>query len=329
MSVNRWSEELVKAGFSGVDSVVLDGNAPYCFNAHMITTVVEQATNSLRPIKFLYKANKTELGLKLADIIQAEEAREVQWIQLGADSANEADKDPEEDALGTNTETTLDIHDVDLVSMIELEGSFFDKVSETDYNALICLLKKQRGGLFWLTGSAQVCCTDPGYGTGIGYLRTVRSELGLECWTIELQDTGAQSAIPAVLKVLQKFRARVPLARGIDSEYSITSTGITQIPRLHWLSTSTELEALSGSQGPKQLVVGQYGVTESLQWVTRTNVPHIAADEVEIHVRHVGLNFKVGNYMEFFRVYLLIICNFLGRLEYHGRNPRCQRCAWP
>lgn len=281
VSVERWHEELKKAGFSGVDFIKLDDDeASYSVSAHMASTVVGKETEAPNPLTFIYKTERTVFGCKLAETLEKQGHR-ITWAKLGESIEQDQDKQQ------------------DLVFVVELEGSFFDDIHETDYASFLQILTHHRKGLLWLTRSAQVLCTDPGYGATLGYLRAVRNELGLDCWTVEMDSLEESSSLNAAAKVALKFCGRNSLERNVDPEYAVRN-GVVHIGRFYWFSTTKELQVLSGNGSKKQLVIGQYGTLEALHWVAQTEEEDLKSDEVEIDIRYVGVNFKVRPLAFFF-----------------------------
>lgn len=123
-------------------------------------------------------------------------------------------------------------------------------------------------------------------------MRCARTELGLDCWTAEIEDLD-DTALDSVFALSRKFYQRAPMDQGVDAEYAVRRDGVVYVPRFHWESTEKELQQLSGDDGSKQLVIGQLGSVDTLHWVAHTEHLDLAPDEVEVDIRFVGLNFKV------------------------------------
>lgn len=265
----RWDEELRNAGFSGVDSVMMDDDAPHYICGHIIShalvPVIERHT-----VLFLYDNRKHEFACSLATEFEREGIC-VQWSRIG---------DHEEHAEG-----------LDAISTIDLEGPYFDDISQEDFSTFMNYLSRLKGGLLWLTRSAQLGCKDPRYGIVTGLARTIRPEIGVDFWTAEL-DSLDSATTASVAAIYRKFHARPGLdaESKLDSEYAVKD-GVVHIGRYHWSSTVKELQSQS-SPDPKQLIIGRFGLIGSMHWV-QNQPSDVADDEVEIEVRCVGLNFKV------------------------------------
>ncbi|RCI16826.1 hypothetical protein L249_1723 [Ophiocordyceps polyrhachis-furcata BCC 54312] len=269
VSVERWDAELRAAGFSGVDASVLDDDEPYCTCAHMTSRAVAAAA-AAKPetVVMLYRHEKNEFACGLADI-WARGGIDVRWAQLGNHG---------EDLVGVEH----------VISAVDLEGPFFHDLAETDYQAFMALLKKLQRGVLWLTRPAQIACIDPRYGLVNGVARTVRVELSLDFWTAELQGLD-ETTTAAVLSIARKFFSRPSLSRGMDTEYAVHD-GIVRVARCHWSSVAGALEPAKDGGCARQLVVGQYGVLDSLTWI-RAEEQTVGELDVEVDIRCVGLNF--------------------------------------
>ncbi|KID87248.1 Beta-ketoacyl synthase [Metarhizium guizhouense ARSEF 977] len=274
VSVERWHKELLSAGFSGADIVKLDDEHPYSATAHTTSTALPETKESLG-LTFLYRQFRHEFASRLSDRLQCL-GHQVHWLQLGSE-----DNAAKAESTGR-----------DIISTIELESSsFVDRISETEYRRTMKLLKHHKRGVLWLTRPAQFACAEPGYGASTGLMRCVRTELGLDCWTAEIQDLD-DAALDSVVALSRKFCQRTPNDRAIDAEYAIRHDGVVHVPRFRWESTQKEPQQLSGDDVPKQLVIGQFGSVDGLYWVTHAEHLDLAPDEVEVDIRYVGLNFK-------------------------------------
>ncbi|PHH92051.1 hypothetical protein CDD83_9169 [Cordyceps sp. RAO-2017] len=267
VSVDRWDAELRAAGFSGAESSVLDDEAPYSTSAH-ITSRVAAALPQPEAVTILYREARHELACSLADALAADGVA-VHWARLGS---------------GEGLDNVQHV-----IAAVDLERPFFDDIAEPDYQAFMALLAGLKGGILWLTGSAQIACTDPRYGLVNGVARTARVELSVDFWTAELQRPDA-SALKAIMAIARKFFGRAPLSRGTDTEFAVHD-GMVRTARCHWTSLTGALEPEADDGGARQMVIGQYGAIDSLHWV-RSDPGSLQAHEVEVDIRCVGLNFR-------------------------------------
>lgn len=242
----------------------------YRISSHIITTAHEASSKPRKTI-FIYKTFRHSFGIQLATELE-KNGHQVEWVQL----SHEIDCD----------EAT------DVVSAIDLEGPLFADICSQDYEIFMSFVQKLKSGLLWLTRSAQIGCTDPRYGIGLGLFRTIRNELSMEFWTLELDNLDGHS-VAAALSVMGKFHERPvnDIGRKLDTEY-VCQQGVVQVGRYHWTSLDEELLS-KGSKDPKQLVIGRYGLLNSMHWVKLAPCS-LQDNEVEVSICSVGLNFRVG-----------------------------------
>ena len=257
----------------------MDDEQPYSTCGIIITSVPKSAEPEKRPLALLYRMEKPSFGLDLAKTLE-QQGIKVQWVKL-------------EEQISSKEGEDIDMYQgYDIISLIDLEGPFFADIPEATYNTFIKFLSRRRDGLLWLTRSAQVKCTDPRYGIGLGLFRTIRNELSLELWSVEVDDLSS-SSVSCVLSIYQKFQSRpsIDLDRSTDTEYAILN-GAVYTGRYHWISPREELES-HGAENPKQMVVGNFGQLNSLHWIQHdTNT--LQDNEVEVEVKSAGVNFKVS-----------------------------------
>jgi hypothetical protein len=180
-----------------------------------------------------------------------------------------------------------------VISTIELESPFFHDMSEGDYTNFFSFLSKLKQGVVWLTRAAQIECSNPGYGMALGLARTIRAELSLRCWTVELANLHNHvRESNAVIAIFRKFVNSSLTDGPVDCEYSVLD-GQVHTGRYHWSHLPSELKPILKQDDPKELSIGQFGMLQSLHWVHQRSV-ELEPDEVEIDIRCVGVNFKVS-----------------------------------
>ncbi|KAK5996225.1 Highly reducing polyketide synthase gloL [Cladobotryum mycophilum] len=267
VSIDRWDRELRAAGFCGVEAAVADDDDLHKSMAHIIS-VVPTPDTSAKEITFLYNEEKHQFARELATVLEQDGAK-VHWRKIGDREYVEGQ---------------------DIISTIELEQPYFQDISEEDFANFMACVSQLKGGLLWLTRAAQIFCTNPTYGLVLGFARTVRVEASLDFWTAELQNLDSLT-VNAAASITRRFLRR-PLGagRGVDCEFSVHD-GTIQIGRYDWSSMATELESQFQDDDPRQLVVGQPGMLDSLHWVQHASPP-LQADEVEVSIRCTGLNFR-------------------------------------
>jgi hypothetical protein len=143
-------------------------------------------------------------------------------------------------------------------------------------------------GLLWVTGLAQVQCTQPDYAATIGVLRTIRTEMSLAFASVETDLVSPD--VDRIIAVFEHFRVRAPGGDlDPDWEYAIVD-GSVLVPRYEWIDMSQGRRETIGD-GARTLEIGRLGQIKSLQWA-ENDLGQLKPDEVEIEPRAVGMNVK-------------------------------------
>ncbi|GKZ27678.1 hypothetical protein AbraCBS73388_005307 [Aspergillus brasiliensis] len=181
----------------------------------------------------------------------------------------------------------------DIISFIELEESLFDGIAETDMRWFQDLIKSLNNGkMLWLMKPAQLQAYDPRFGLSLGMIRTIRSELGVEFATLELDDATSDDSSRAIINVFKHIRGKNVQRERFDHDVEyVYSRGAVHVGRYHWSPYSRELEQHAVPGCANELVVGQLGVLQSLKWAPR-QINHLPPHGVRVRVHAVGLNFK-------------------------------------
>lgn len=186
----------------------------------------------------------------------------------------------------------------DVISLLDMDSPFFagiDSTSLESFKTILGNLSSSDCGLFWVTKPSQTRCKDARYAMAIGLARTIRSEMGIDFATCQVDNIDTLVAATAVAKVFRKFHQReTGAAFGSDFEYSISdnSTCVSRI--LPFSLDDKDLHLASFDKAV--LGIGQEGQLDTLRWVVEPAVSPIG-DEVEVEVHSVGLNFRVSNVM--------------------------------
>ena len=180
----------------------------------------------------------------------------------------------------------------DIISLLDLSASFFDKISA---QKLVAFQRYVGGlesaGMLWATRSSQVGCKDPCYSQVLGVARTIRSELVIDFATFKI-DTVNDGALEALFEVFGKFQTRTE-GPEVDPDWEFALfEGAINISRYNWISVSRRLWVNSKEELPRKFEIGKSGLLQSLRWVQGRPIILIH-DQVEIEPRAVGLNFKV------------------------------------
>ncbi|KAI1416673.1 hypothetical protein F5Y13DRAFT_205511 [Hypoxylon sp. FL1857] len=272
VSPERWTEELLAAGFLPPEASVYDDEVPFQANVTIIAS--PDNTWKLEPTVFLLS------GQPEGDIAKTV-SNSLQNLGLEVETIGLSEK-----PQGA------------VISILDLEGKpFLQDVGPDDYAQFKDFMSHLApAGLLWLTRPGQVYCSEPQYASIIGLLRVVRNELNAPLCSLELDDTESPKTWEVVFNVYQKMcRARVVEQDELadpDCEFAY-SGGTVYLPRFHWISVADELAARPKDQRTyKRLEIGKRGSLKSLHWVERPLLDNLTGEEVYIDIRAVGMNFK-------------------------------------
>ncbi|CAI7605698.1 unnamed protein product [Penicillium manginii] len=267
ISDRRWESEFKSAGLSGGDSDAkiqeLDN-----FGIRVVSRPVATATPK-GTITLLYLSTISEWGLELARCF-AKTGYAVQWCPFGQ-------------VIPSGT---------DVVSLIDLEGPFFENLSPEHFSQFKSHLDQIADSrTVWVTQMSQITCDNPGYGMILGMARSIRQELGREFATIEVDryDVGSAKEIVRIMGMCQEQTDRT----GQDPDYEyILKDGTIHIGRVHWTTGDHQSAASGRNTSPgKELNIATYGLLSSLSWTDQAP-SQLKDDEVELDMRYIGLNFR-------------------------------------
>lgn len=273
-----WDRRLREAGFDGISAVSYDNHQPYQANANMIARPAVSAIQYPAHISFL---TASETISPFAETVQ----------QFFQDLGYEVDHYTwgEETPKGQDVISFLDVDSP--------EAPLLKDISELDLACLVRTIDEIQSSastLLWLSPPAQVDCQDPFHGQILGLARSLRTEMGLDIATLELEHLSMQAAqaVPQVMQKVQRSRSLDRIGdRGLDPDMEFAFVaGEIQIPRFHWYSVS---EALAHDLPPpdtRHLVIGQRGMLQTLQWEGGYFEP-LAPDDIELKIAATGMNF--------------------------------------
>ena len=297
----RWDEELKAAGFTGVDSVVADGEMPWQMSVVMVSKPkLEDKTEPERKVTVLCQDPVDGPAESLIAELRSE-GWDVTPCHLGE----------------------LPLAGQDIISCVDLETRFFDQgfLTETNFAAfqeLVRHLKDKDSRILWLTPPFQVKCRDPRGAQVLGVIRTIRAELGLPLFTLELDyereaDHAARLISEVFIKKVQNSQDGDIL--NADREFAIDN-GTILLSRYHPFSityeqtpspdnittTTTSLcppSSTSHQTTPETtttLRIPHPGHLPSLTWTTTTLPTQLPTplppDHVLIQIHSAALNFR-------------------------------------
>lgn len=285
ITVERWDDELKAAGFSGVDVVCHDHEEKaYRTNAAIVSRLKTNPATSDRKVALLCDDEKSGVAHTLITSLTTV-GWEVTPCKLTADPPAHQD----------------------IISCLDLEGKGFNELDEQtfyDFKQFVQRIGKQK--LLWLTRPVQIQCKDPRSAQVIGVTRTLRSELALNVYTLELFANEPKFA-DLVTGVFEKIRSQEDVGNlAPEKEFAVDENGVVCIPRYHPFSLASKLREVPTAAGAesssttittptlmnKTVQVEKLGSLDTLHWREQPLPAQLADSEVEIETRAMGLNFR-------------------------------------
>ncbi|KAF2195930.1 hypothetical protein K469DRAFT_545317 [Zopfia rhizophila CBS 207.26] len=265
MGPEEWDVRLREAGFNGIDTLDNDGQ----INANIIASNPPLPPPSNR-ITLLYD-DPTACRVEEVAAVLASDDYEIDRCAF----------------------PSIPPADQDMVVLMDVERPFFHEADEATFGEWIRWLGHLSGRrTLWVTGAAQIRPKNPGYGMTIGMTRTLRTELGLDVATLEL-DSFDSAGWDALKQVLPHFRRRSRESHHGTKpvvEWAFAN-GAIQVGRFHWISVNNELAALEAAGPAKKLDIEKRGFLNSFYW--KEHFPkEPAGNWVQVKTKAVGLNFK-------------------------------------
>lgn len=266
VEADRWDQELKSAGFTGVDTVVYDAPEPYRSDFVIVSRPQEETRNveHCRPVDILCDKPAGSIATTLM----------AAFVRGGCDVSLFK--------LGEKVRPGSDI-----VSVLDLEGGLLEEISPSRYYALQELIRNHSAQkMLWLIIPSQIFCSDLKAAHSaqfIGLARTLRSELAMPLYTLEIEVTEAEFA-SLTLQVMQKIQIWQETEDDPDREYVIHK-GQVHVGRYHPFALEKAIRASSDTS-----------TSRAAPLTTNKNTPQpgghetkaIAEDHVEIEVLTVG-----------------------------------------
>ena len=274
VSVDRWDEELKAAGFSGVNTAVLDAEPPYQCCAAIVSQPYSDAVDPTM------RETITILSEDKSHSITADLIAEVELLGMKYTLCKLGDTLPEKQ---------------NIVATIDLESSLFEDITEDRLRAFQELLLSHDRIIFWLTKPSQMLCIDPSSAQTIGAARSIRSELAAPFVTLEIDPKDARFG-ELVMSIFKKVESSLDTGTlAPDREYAVFE-GIVSVGRYHPFSLQEEMrqKILPSATFARTLDIKKPGLMQTFQW-SRNPIPELGAHEVEVEVAAVGLNSKVSS----------------------------------
>lgn len=283
VSVDRWDMELKSAGFTGADTVVLDDEAPYNNTFALVSRLKVDCVLPEKRVTLLCEQGSSGVADTLTSYLEIS-GWQVTPCQLAATPP-----------AGQN-----------IISCLGLEGMFFDDLTEKSFEEFKAFMGHVSNGqqkVLWLSHPVQFKCNDPRSAQLIGVARSLRSELALPLFTLEM-DGKEPSFNGTIVDVFEKIgRQDNDGELAPDMEF-VVDGGVVCVPRYHPFSLNDELQGRIRATGKAAgkfgssagdtiaLQVDKVGSLETLYWRSKLVAATIPADHVEIETRAVGLNYR-------------------------------------
>lgn len=284
ISVERWDEELKAAGFNGVDVACHDhAEKAYRTNAAIVSRLKANSAPPERKLALLCDDQNSSVARTLTTALTSS-GWEVTPCQLNA----------------------VPPASQDIISCLDLEGKGFNELDEQsfyDFKSFVQSIGKQK--LLWLTQPVQINCKDPRSAQVIGVTRTLRSELALPIYTLEIF-SDEPKFVDLVTGVFEKLRSQEDFGNlAPEKEFAVDADGVVCIPRYHPFSLPGKLReaptaagAVEGSTATtptlmnKTMQVEKLGTLDTLHWQDQPLLVQLPENHVEIETRAIGLNFR-------------------------------------
>lgn len=278
ISPQRWSKELVAAGFKNPE-YVLDGIYPYHQSAGIMASV----------------HSETEIPTNVTILCYDPEGPRVHELKAKLESKG---------ISVTLVVFGQKLPPHDIISVLDLEKPTTHELDERSFKSLVKTLQSIKSKMIWLLGSSQVKCEDPRAAMSIGLLRTARNEYSTSIYTLEIEKSASTPTVTkAVADLFFHIQAHATNTDGAsqDWEYALINNRML-VPRLHWQTMSKSFDNIGeGSRQPsyKYLTVKTPGLLHTMGWAESASKA-LAEDEVRVSTKAVGLNFRVRFFLPHF-----------------------------
>ncbi|KAF5689873.1 polyketide synthase [Fusarium denticulatum] len=269
VSVARWDQELKNAGYSGVDVAVYDDEEPYRTCAVIVAT--KEPVLAMNPTSIMLLTHDPESY----PATQVSAALKARGHKIAVHKI--------EDELP---------QDHDIISCLDLEAAFFEDITQESFIKFQNFTRSLHSNrILWLMPPTQFGCQNPRSAQTLGVARTLRSELGLRFYTLEIDLDTNQSA-ELVVNVYEKvIQDRDSENLEPDKEYIVHGDAIC-VGRYQPINIAEpSLDKIHRGESMKALRVDKPGSLDSMNWVASALTETLEADMVEVKVHSAGLNF--------------------------------------
>ncbi|EFY94490.2 polyketide synthase [Metarhizium robertsii ARSEF 23] len=281
ISPERWTKELLHAGFSKPEVIVLDDSAPYHVNTGIIVTR-ESRNTSLLPVSLLCHSPNSPCVSEVHQCLESLDVA-VNICHFGQE---------------------LPSHN-DIISLLDLEAPVLHEMTEQTFDTIKEYLSSHKAKILWVTPASQVGdVKDPRAAMVLGFARTVRNERSLPFFTIEVDETttSAVATASAICRILQHAGSEQLNNREFidpDYEYAIIK-GEVLVPRLHRQTISKAFQSTQLGDDcetddlmtDRHITMKMPGLLHTITWSKGESSRSPAEGDIVVETRAVGLNFR-------------------------------------
>ncbi|KAG6358653.1 hypothetical protein INS49_012171 [Diaporthe citri] len=280
VSPERWTKELVAAGFQEPECSVHDDATPYHVNAAILVPRESRRTSPSR-VTLLCRSPEAPL------VAEMQRRLDIQGVLT--DICTFGHPFPPQQ---------------DVISLLDLENPVLHGMSEETFRTVIqYFVDANKATLIWVTRASQVACEDPRAAMVLGLARTARNETSAPILTVELDAaTAPPTAAERVVDILLRAKATHVNPESVDPDYEYAVVnGEVLVSRLHWKTMSQAFSEqheqdnskthLLQAPGCKRLTMKTPGLLHTMSW-SDASVAELAEGEVLVETKAVGLNFR-------------------------------------
>jgi SAM-dependent methyltransferase len=266
VNLERWTDELTKAGFEGVTSM---------YDGYMNNNIVSKPTQLTPRPKRVTILHRTDQGARVVRAALEAAGYQVDGYVL-------------EDPVAKLPPGQ------DVVSTLDLFSPFFANIAQDDFahfQRFISEAKEGSCGIFWVTGPCQIGHRKPEFAPVLGLGRVLRTDLELDFAILELEDF--RSAAKVVPQVFGQFQRRIS-EPDINPEYEWAHVdGKTLLSRYSYIRVDQEhKEAAPAGKAARKLEQHKPGIVNTLHWKPLA-AQALKDGEIRVEVKAIAMNFRV------------------------------------
>lgn len=182
-----------------------------------------------------------------------------------------------------------------VICLLDVDGPTFKDLSQKSFDQIKDYLTTTRAkDTLWVTRPAQISCDEPSYGLVHGLLRTLRREMSIPVSILELSSLNSDT-IQSVINVYE-WTQKASESGQLDKDYEFAAScdGV-HVGRYHWENLPSALCSMRHSTTE---IVGKLCLPDNFlddsRWELSTLQQELGADDVEVDISYISLNFRVS-----------------------------------